>query len=106
MALCPSLVSRSVQILNESAKTYTVSTVFIARFNDGSEKSLHRIDKINKDLVNLCEVGKDNVKVLSFYDSPLYFLDWSTVKSYKNNFEKEYPERVLPDFVCEYMAMD
>ena len=69
-----------------------LSIVFIARFEDGTEKFLRDVRATLTDLVRVDEIGSDNVKFISRDDCPLYRLDWSDVPVFAD-FRKHYPKQ-------------
>ena len=84
-AMFPIVVTRSIEVIGKN-----VSVVFTARFEGGTEKMLRDVRKDNG-TTKPCDVGVDNVAVLSRDDSPLYRLDWTTVPLF-GSFKKDYPK--------------
>ena len=84
-AMFPIVVTRSIEVIGKN-----ISVVFTARFENGTEKMLRSVRKDNG-LTKPCEIGIDNVAVLSVNDCPLYRMDWTSVPVF-GDFQKDYPK--------------
>lgn len=82
----PVLVTRSIERIDNNK----LSTVFAARFQDGTEKMIRRVSK-NTGIIKPCEIGPENVTVLPKSECPLYFRNWSTNPVF-GEFKKHYPK--------------
>ena len=92
MALAPISITRSVLVLNEKNSKVFVSTTFIAKFEDKSEKFLNKKQWINKSLFNKSDEGNTPL----FMDNcTLFFKDWSKNPMF-GDFDKDYPCSLLP----------
>jgi len=83
----PVIVTRSTERIAKGK----LSTVFTARFSDGSEKMLRMVRK-DAGVVLDSEIGANNAQYLPIGESPLYFLDWSLNPIF-GDFKKDYPKK-------------
>ena len=91
MALSPVLITRSVAVLDSKKSKQLVSTTFIAKFSDGSEKFLNQKKWEVKGLLRTCDVG-------DFFmlnnECTLYFKDWSNNPMF-GTIEENYPPSLI-----------
>ena len=92
MALSPVLITLSTKVLSIKGNTEIVSSTFIAKFLDGSEKWLNRTDKMPVGLRKEDDCGE---VTLSKENCTLYWRDWSKNPSI-GKWATDYPVSLLP----------
>ncbi len=98
--LAPVFITRSVQVESVKGDNHLVSTAFIARFQDGSEKVLTRKswDKIG--LLRDCDLGE---RTLSASECALYYRDWAKNPIF-GEWGRDYPSpSTIPEEILELL---
>jgi hypothetical protein len=94
--LVPVSIVRSGLILEVTGDKSLVSTTFIAKFSDGTEKMLNKKAWILTELLKGEEAEKEPVNVTLSKDyCNLYYRDWSNVPVL-GSFDTDYPQTVIP----------
>ena len=91
MALLPISILRSTLIVKETKNKLFVSTTFIAKFEDLSNKFLNKKGWVDKNLFNKSDEGD---KQLLKSDCTLYYRDWLNNPTF-SDFYKNYPKTLL-----------
>jgi len=97
--LVPVFISRSVQVECVKGSKELVSTSFIARFEDGSEKVLNRKSWSKIGLLRACDLGDQS---MSQNECPLYFRDWSKNPIF-GKWDSDYPTNIIPQEILEIL---
>lgn len=95
--LVPVLVSRSVQVESFKGSKELVSTSFIARFQDGTEKVINRKTWQQAGLLRQSDIGD---VVLTHDECTLYYKDWSKNPVF-GKWDKNYPTNIIPEEILE-----
>ncbi len=93
MALSPVLITRSVAVLDSKKSKQLISTTFIAKFSDGTEKFLNQKKWEVIGLLRTCDIGN---QPMSMNECTLYFKDWSNNPMF-GTMEGNYPPSTLPN---------
>jgi hypothetical protein len=91
MFLFPVLITRSVAVLDSKKSKQLVSTTFIAKFSDGTEKFLNQKKWEAIGLLRTCDIG-DFFMLKN--ECTLYYKDWSNNPMF-GTMEANYPPSTL-----------
>jgi len=99
MATSPVLITRSVKVLDSKKSKQLVSTTFIAKFSDGTEKFLN---EKKWQVLGLLKSTDLVDQPLSIDECCLYFKDWSKNPTF-GTMNKNYPSSTLPNEILELL---
>lgn len=93
MAISPVLITRSIKVLDTKKSKQLVSTTFIAKFSDGTEKFLN--DK-KWQVLGLLKSSDLVDQPMSIDECCLYFKDWSKNPMF-GTMQENYPASTIPN---------
>jgi len=99
MAVSPILITRSVKFFETKKTKQLVSTTFIARFSDGTEKFLNEKKWQTLGLLKSTDLVD---QLLSMDECCLYFKDWSKNPTF-GTMKENYPSSTLPDEILNLL---
>lgn len=99
MATSPILITRSVKVFETKKTKQLVSTTFIARFSDGTEKFLNEKKWQTLGLLKSTDLVD---QLLSMDECCLYFKDWSKNPTF-GKMDGNYPPSTLPDEILNLL---
>jgi hypothetical protein len=99
MATSPVLITRSVKIFESKKNKQLVSTTFIAKFSDGTEKFLNEKKWQSIGLLKSTDLVD---QPMDFNECCLYFKDWSRNPTF-GTMEENYPPSTLPNEILKLL---